>query len=164
MPANQDQVKLTLKVLPLPQEKPVNLKLVGTATIQGHEVTHLAVPSEDMIQAFEYRHLVPAQELKVAVSGRYTPPRPMVKIISKMPIKIPAGGAATLQLSVSPRSLISRVKIELRKPLAGITIEKMTVSRDGLEIVLHSDGEKGQAGPARQLDVGSGGRKAGGAR
>ena len=48
-------------------EDPVNLVLEGRATIEGREVVRPAVPAEDMMQAFFYRHLVPAQELKVMV-------------------------------------------------------------------------------------------------
>jgi hypothetical protein len=153
VPANQDQVKLTLKVVPVPQEGPVNLKLEGTATIAGRQVSRVAVPAEDMIQAFEYRHLVPAQELKVAVSGRYTPPKPVAKILSKTPVKIPAGGTARLQISVSPRSLIGRLKLELRRPPAGIAIETTTASRDSVEIVLKTDAEKVKPGQRGNLTV-----------
>jgi len=70
VPAGQDQVRLTLKVPPLPTSEPVTLHLEGHATIQERTVSHLAVPAEDMMQAFAYRHLVPAQELKVAVLKR----------------------------------------------------------------------------------------------
>ena len=47
-----------------PRTKPVRLNLEGRATIQGREVAHAVVPAEDMMQAFAYRHLVPAQELR----------------------------------------------------------------------------------------------------
>jgi hypothetical protein len=43
------------------------LQVQGRATIQAQTVSHPAVPAEDMMQAFAYRHLVPVQELKLAV-------------------------------------------------------------------------------------------------
>jgi len=48
----------------------LHLSLEGKATINGKPVVHPAVPSSDMMQAFAYRHLVPAQDLDlVAVGG-----------------------------------------------------------------------------------------------
>ncbi len=53
----------------------VNLTVVGTAKIGDQEVTHAGVPSEDRMQAFLWRHLVPAQDLKVLVyDPAYQPP------------------------------------------------------------------------------------------
>jgi hypothetical protein len=67
VPAGQDQVTLTLTVRPMPAKELVSLRLEGRATIEGHEVARPVVPAEDMMQAFAYRHLVPSQELMVAV-------------------------------------------------------------------------------------------------
>ena len=52
------------------------------------------------MQAFAYRHLVPAKELDVAVSGRFMNRMPL-KILSATPVKIPAGGTR-------PRSHLAR--------------------------------------------------------
>lgn len=53
----------------------VALTVVGTAKIGDTEVVREAVPAEDRMQAFLWRHLVPAEELKVMVyNGSYTPP------------------------------------------------------------------------------------------
>jgi hypothetical protein len=73
VPANQNQVRLMLTVPPTPSEEPISLRLEGRAIIQGREVVHPAVPAEDMMQAFFYRHLVPAKDLKVAILPRGKP-------------------------------------------------------------------------------------------
>jgi len=83
VPANQDQVRLTLTVPPTPSEEPISLRLEGRAIIQGREVVHPAVPAEDMMQAFIYRHLVPAKDLKVAVLPRGAPRSPATKLAEK---------------------------------------------------------------------------------
>ena len=67
VPADKDEVQLTLTVRPMPPKELLSLRLEGRATIQGQEVVRPVVPAEDMMQAFAYRHLVPAQELMVAV-------------------------------------------------------------------------------------------------
>ena len=45
----------------------VNITVVGSAKIGEREVTHAGIPTEDRMQAFLWRHLVPAQDLKVLV-------------------------------------------------------------------------------------------------
>ncbi len=76
VPSQKDQVKLTLKVPPKPMKEPVSLRLEGRAKIQGREVVRPAVPADDRMQAFIYRHLVPAKDLKVAVIARPKPRAP----------------------------------------------------------------------------------------
>ncbi len=63
----QEQVRVTLKAPAAPLPEPVTLVLEGRARIGDNEVVHAAVPADDMMQAFIYRHLVPAQEWKIAV-------------------------------------------------------------------------------------------------
>ena len=75
VPADKDEVKLTLKAPPTSTKEPVSLCLEGRAVIEGRELVRLAVPADDIMQAFFYRHLVPAKDLKVAVIGRAAPPR-----------------------------------------------------------------------------------------
>ncbi len=82
VPAGQDQVKLTLTAPRQADEQPISLHLEGHATIDGKEMIRPVVPAEDMMQAFLYRHLVPAQELLVGVGGGWRfgdgPRRPTV--------------------------------------------------------------------------------------
>jgi hypothetical protein len=70
VPAGETQAKLTLIAPRRQGGEPVTLHVQGRATIDGREVVRVAVPAEDRMQAFEYRQLVPAQELRVAVSDR----------------------------------------------------------------------------------------------
>ena len=67
--ANQDQAQVTLNAPAESGKKPVNLLVEGLATVNGRLLQHVAVPAQDMMQAFIYRHLVPSEELAVMVSG-----------------------------------------------------------------------------------------------
>jgi hypothetical protein len=54
---------------------PINITVIGSANIGDKRVVHAAVASEDKMQAFLWRHLVPAQDLKVLVyNPSYEPP------------------------------------------------------------------------------------------
>jgi hypothetical protein len=70
IPAGQDKVELKLAAPAFAREELLNVSVQGQAMIQGRAVVRDAIPADDMMQAFLYRHLVPAQELKLAVSRR----------------------------------------------------------------------------------------------
>ncbi len=56
-------------------EQPVSLVIEGHAKIQEQDIVHEAVPAEDRMQAFLWRHLVTAEELKALVfNPSYEPP------------------------------------------------------------------------------------------
>jgi hypothetical protein len=102
VPANQDQVRLTLKVPPMPSKEPISLSLEGRAMIQGREVVRPAVPAEDMMQAFFYRHLVPAKELKIAVIARGTPKTPATKPEARTGSNPPSAGLDSKSVKPQP--------------------------------------------------------------
>lgn len=73
IPAGQDQVKVMLRAPSDPGAGCCCLQLEGSATIDNWDVTRPAVPAEDQMQAFFYRHLVPAKELRLFVAERKKP-------------------------------------------------------------------------------------------
>ena len=152
VPMNQDQVRLTLLAPPVPTEKPLSLSLEGSAFIQGHAVVHLAVPAEDMMQAFAYRHLVPANELAVTVSGRFMNRMPL-KVLSATPVRIPAGGTARVRISAPAAVFANRLQLELSEPPEGITLGKLSPGSEGAEFELHSDAAKAKPGLKGNLIV-----------
>ncbi|MCP4454084.1 MAG: hypothetical protein GY809_21705 [Planctomycetes bacterium] len=67
IPAGKDQVTITLRAPKRRIPEPLNLQLEGRARINGSTVTRPVVPADDVMQAFLYRHLVPAKTLTVAM-------------------------------------------------------------------------------------------------
>jgi hypothetical protein len=152
VPANQDQVRLTLMASPEPTEEPLRLSLEGRAFVRGHAVLHPAVPAEDMMQAFAYRHLVPATELDVVVSGRFMNRMPL-KILSATPVKIPAGGTARVRVGAPSSAFADRFRLELNDPPEGITLGNVSPIGEGAEIELRSDATKAKPGLKGNLIV-----------
>ncbi len=73
--AKKEVVRLGLKTSVKTMERPVNLTVVGIAKIGNRQVVHEAVPAEDMMQAFLWRHLLPAETLPALVfDPSYQPP------------------------------------------------------------------------------------------
>jgi hypothetical protein len=152
VPAGQDQVRLTLSAPARPTVEPFKLSLEGKATVDGKQVAHPAVPAEDMMQAFAYRHLVPAQELDVAISGRFMGWGGL-KILGSTPVKIPAGGTAHVLVGTPNGAFGNRFKLELNEPPEGITLAKVSPADEGAEIELKSDASKAKAGLKGNLIV-----------
>ena len=75
LPAGQNNAALTIQGPSTPMKDPVSLVIIGTAKMGEKEITHEAVPAEDRMQAFLWRHLVPARDLKVLVyDPNFEPP------------------------------------------------------------------------------------------
>jgi len=85
---NQTAARLTLTTSLTATTQPVSLCFEGRAKIQQRDVAHEALAAEDRMQAFLWRHLVPAQDLKVLVyDPSYTPPP---KRVRRTPATAPA--------------------------------------------------------------------------
>jgi hypothetical protein len=145
IPAGQNQVQVTLTAPPTALPEPVSLSLQGCAVIQGRALLRKAVPAEDMMQAFAYRHLVPVRELEVAVLKRPNP-RSAMKILSTTPVRILPGGTARIEVGLPALKLAERAQFELSNPPDGIAIQSVSPTRDGVEIVLQTDTAKVKPG------------------
>jgi hypothetical protein len=145
VPENQDHVPLTLTVPPGPRSEPVRLSLEGHAVIDGREVVRPAVPADDLMQAFAYHHLVPAQDMLLAVTRRWAM-RAQVKTLGGQPVQIPAGATARIQVGMLVSRSFDRIQVELSEPPDGIAVEKVLPMEKGLEIVVRSDAAKVKPG------------------
>jgi len=164
VPAGQDRVRVTLAVPPWLPAEPVHLRLEGRATIAGKEVVRTAVPADDMMQAFAYKHLVPAEDLTLVLGGRPKlagPPKippagrrdfqgPMT-LLGERPVKIPAGGTAEVQIRMPGAGAGGEVQIELSDPPEGIVIDKVSRIDRGVAVVLRGDPAKAKPGLSGNL-------------
>jgi len=89
----QEVTRLAVRTTLADTKQPVSLSIEGSAKIGERDVAHEAVPAEDRMQAFLWRHLVPAEELRVLVfNPSYQPPPkrvPRVPATSTAPTKPP---------------------------------------------------------------------------
>jgi hypothetical protein len=156
VPGGTDQVPVTLLVPPMPSEGPYSLSIEGRATIEGREVLRTAVPAENMMQAFAYKHLVPTHDLKLTIVEMVKPqpsgpqrrafPDP-VTLVGKLPVKIPAGGSAEIRATGSVVGGPSnRVEVELSDPPAGCVVKSVSRHGEALAVVVQCDAEKVKPG------------------
>jgi len=152
IPAGRDRVRMTITTPPKPPERPVALQLEGRARIGEQTVSHPVIPADDVMQAFLYRHLVPAQELLVSVQ-KVKWRAPLIKLVSSSPVRIPAGGTARVLIKTRRSPTLKQVQLELNEPPEGVTLHDVTVVPEGLEFQLKADKNAMQSGFADNLIV-----------
>jgi hypothetical protein len=134
VPAGRDRVTITLAAPVGEFPSPLAFRLEG----RSGEMIRSAVPADDRMQAFAYRHLVPAQEWKVAVWGRGGPRIPP-RILTATPVRIPAGGAARVEVSMALNPQMGQVAFELLDAPPGLSLGEVVTGRDRAELTLKAD-------------------------
>jgi hypothetical protein len=103
-----------------------------------------------MMQAFAYRHLVPADQLTLLLPGnRNAAKRPanprafqsMWKLLAEQPIRIPLGGDVEVQASVPWDANRGEIQLEPSDPPDGIAIDLISCVDRTVTVVLRSDAE-----------------------
>lgn len=116
-------------------KEPVSIELEGRASIAGRDLVRNVVPAEDRMQAFSYRHLVPSEELRVAVIGGKDSD---LRIVCDKPLRLRPGGTAKFKIQDSS-SRVAKTRIALAKPPEGVAIKDVARSSEGVEITLQID-------------------------
>ena len=147
VPGKQDKARFTLNA-PSTAMTPFSLRLEGYATIQGREIRHFALPADDVMQSFSYRHLVAAKDLKVAVIGRFRA-GDASQVLSTLPVRIPVGGTARVRVGLPAGPLVGKIEFELSEPPDGISIKDASPT----EISLQADAAKVKPGSKGNLII-----------
>jgi hypothetical protein len=150
LPAGRDQVQMTLAAPVEALRDPVSVRLEGRATLNGQIVTRPVSPAEDMMQAFAYRHLVPAERLLVMVP---TGPRwtPRFALAQPQTQKLPAGGTATVLFKSPFNTLPKGLSFELQNAPEGLTLQEFKTGPEGLSLVFKVSGDALKPGYADNL-------------
>jgi len=152
IPAGRDSIRMTLTAPRPAPKQPVTLQLEGRAQIDGQTVTRPVIPAEDMTQAFLYRHLVPSQELMVAVRAIRWYPLPL-EPSGREPVRVPAGGSAQVRISPLRRLRLPNIHLVPIDAPEGVLIEDARVAAEGLTFQLKVETGPADAGFADNLIV-----------
>jgi hypothetical protein len=152
IPANQNEVRITVQVPPTPRPKPIQLDMEGWAMVSGQRVTRPVVAAEDMMQAFAYHHLVPANHLLVTVSNEARARFP-ARLLHTQPIKIRPGGSAVVRFSFPKGGGSDKLQLILNEPPEGLSLKSSSINADGATLTLHADSEKVKPGLRTNLIV-----------
>jgi len=138
LPGDQDVVRVTLLAPGITTGGVFRIEMEGRAEIHGHAIARPAIPAEDRMQAFAYRHLVPSKELEVLIPDRPQFRQPL-RLFDNELVRIPAGGSSEVRLRTPGPGFYTNFQLELSDPPPGITLASVAPSGIGTKIVLHSD-------------------------
>lgn len=146
VPAGVDHVTATVSVGASVPAGVYKVRMIGRATFQGKTIEREVVPCDDMMQAFIYRHLVPADCWLVAVGQARRFATPAWGFTADSPVKIPVGGAGQLWLPAGRSSALGDFKLQLRDAPEGIALGELRQGLRGTWLELTADKEKVSAG------------------
>ncbi len=127
IPAGQPSVRITVTPPPVATRDAIDVRVEGRAILDGKTIVREAVAADDRMQAFAYHHLVPADDLRVMVSGRGGTRVP-AKVLVSQPLKIPASGTVRVHATLPPGyGVFENIQFELSEPPAGITLADTSV-------------------------------------
>lgn len=148
IPAGRNRFRVTLTAPPRKPAEPVALRLEGRARVLGREIRRRAVPADDTMQAFLWRHLMPARQWLVAV-GAPKGTVPMRMGASEEPIRIAAGTTADIRFRAGKNPQIGNLEWALIDAPAGISLGKVRLV-DGELVLPVSAAESGPAPGTRE--------------
>ena len=148
IPSGSSSVRLTVTAPRSRLDRPVALRIEGTATIAGEAVVRTAGPADDQMQAFLYEHLVRADELLVASAGGRGPP---LELATSGPVQIAPGQSALVKVR-RPGGVrfgqgrgVANVDFKLSQPPPGISLDSVRADEDGWTLQLRA--EQGLSNP-----------------
>ena len=152
VPAGANQVRMTLTVAPNAAKGTSAIVVEGRATIAGRAVTRRAVPADEMMQAFAYRHLVPTDGLSVSVLQRGSV-RLVPRVLTPGPVSIAPGGAARVRIAFPLPRAFEKYEFELSEPPDGVSVGDLLVGPNGAEFAVRADAAKAKPGTRGNLIV-----------
>jgi hypothetical protein len=103
----EEKTSFTITTTKKDWDEPVALSIIGTATINRDQRIRRAVPSEDWMQAFLWRHLVPAQEL---LACKYIPPPASAGIQLPQKPDLTGFDKGYKQMSSQEKQVVNRIR------------------------------------------------------
>jgi hypothetical protein len=167
LPADKETLVVTMQAPRSVSRQVLALQLAGQARVGETVLTRPAVPAEDMMQAFAYRHLVPRQALLLAVPGSrrvpavWQPLLPGVQVAANQVLRIPLGERVAARLQAPAQLTLpggrqvptADLRFELGNRPRGITLAGNRVTAGGLELFVKADGIIARPGDAGNLLV-----------
>lgn len=154
IPAGEDHACFTISGPPGGAGVPISIRIEGAAQIGGESVTREAVPAEDMMQAFAYRHLVPARELLATVIGDRRAPVAL-SWRAPQPLTLPAGGEIMMSVLIRRPPALAQVPVEfeLAAAPAGVSLGEVKATAQSATLILRSDAVAGGRGAGGNVIV-----------
>lgn len=140
IPAGENEAWVTLSGTKKKKPEHVRVDLLAVASVGANEFSKSVVPTDNSMQAFLWRHLVPAQELWVSNQIKWRRIREVSDCIE--PLHLSSGEAAVLELDVlhqSPKVNETVYQCRLTQGPRGWAISETTVEEGKLKLSFVGD-------------------------
>jgi len=141
VPAGTNRVQLTLTAPVRPESRSAILRFEASARVGGRTLTRLVVPADERMQAFIYRHLVPAEACFAAFNGRSRAARPM-RPAGVSPIAVSPSGEALARFTGPLAWAKGTVRLDPLAPEEGIRVAQISRRAGTLAVRLKFDPAK----------------------
>lgn len=149
IPAGQDQIRATLESPVKKPVDPVELHFLARSLLGDHDLECKVQPADNRMQAFLWRHLVPADAFIVMPRwGR----RYELSLEIDGPVLLTPGASVDVRVLAREGSLPMSMRINASDPPAGITVKSSGMLSDGFVLTLQAD-QSLKPGPAGNLIV-----------
>jgi hypothetical protein len=141
VPGKADQMRMTLTVPTAATADPFMLEMDGLSvgSSRHRRFSRPALPAESMMQAFLWTQIVPAEQWAVLVNGKPVDKIPMAFAPIER-IKLRLGGPTPLAaVPTEKHPPANELRVQLKDPPKGITVEKTAVEGPGLTVTLATD-------------------------
>jgi hypothetical protein len=131
--AGRNSMRMTLTAPPRAPAEATGLHIEGRAQVAGKTIRATARPADNVMQAFLYRHLVPAAELLYVVRKQKWP-LPAMKLAAAGPIVITPGSTTAVRIRTRRRKGLDLFRLRLDSPPEGLSVGgRIKRVADGLE-------------------------------
>jgi len=139
IPAGCDKFTTTIRGPKKGSKTPLTIFLTGEAVHQGKKIVRVAVPADDTMQAFLFRHLVPAQEFMATI-----PPQkramPDITIKTEQDVSdIKAGDTIKFTAGINLKHKFEELGLKLRNAPDGVTVLPKVIKGKSLEFEIKVD-------------------------
>lgn len=140
IPKGKDKVVLTITATDeyIPSEKPIPIQIEGLADIDGKIIKKIAIPADEMMQAFAYYHLVPSTEL-LLYTRRWKFSKPIIDLNEDQIVKIQSGGKTKIEYKINQAFKNEKIVLELKEYPEGISIENTKIEDEKLIFEIKAD-------------------------
>lgn len=151
IPEGATQAQITVSATDRSAKEMFALEVEGTAQIGARTVTRRAVPAEDMMQAFIYRHLVPAEEMLVMIAE--AEPVSVTVTLPKTGVVEARPGSQISLNAMLERHLDFKggVQLELSEPPEWITLKSKNMGRPGSNTIVFDVSSNAEPGDTATL-------------
>ncbi len=130
IPAGSDTALMTITAPREIVSGTLSPEIIGTAEINGGPVQHAAVPVDNQMQAFLYRHLVPARELVLSPTTDAAPVAIEARASKSDAFSLPLGRETRIPLKGFVHTLRRGNNVSIDHPPEGLSVIKGWIGRD----------------------------------